>query len=39
MKEKTIKLSAKFKEYLTKQGLYSETYEDIIKRLIKFEQD
>lgn len=31
----TIKLDKKFKEWLAKQGKKGETYQDIIKRLIK----
>lgn len=35
MKETTIKITKKFKDWLTKKGGKNETYEDIIKRLIK----
>lgn len=33
--ETTIKLDKKFKEWLKKQGNKGETYQDIIKKLIK----
>jgi hypothetical protein len=36
MKETTIKITRKFKDWLCGKSKKGETYEDIIKRLIKF---
>ncbi len=34
----TIKLDRKFKDFLRKKGAKGETYQDIIKRLIKYDK-